>query len=59
MTALMKALFRRLGFLLASLLLISQGSPAHGQGGFGNFIQNLFRPIMRQSDTKKYQKSIK
>merc|ERR1712001_671477 len=38
---------RRLGFLLASLLLISLGSPAHGQGGFGNFIQNLFRPIMR------------
>ena len=46
------AIFRRLGFLLASLLLISLGSPAHGQGGFGNFIQNLFRPIMRQIDTK-------
>ena len=36
---------RRFGFLLASLLLVS--SPADGQGGFGNFIHNLFRPIMR------------
>ena len=43
---------RRLGFLLASLLLISLASPAHGQGGFGNFIQNLFRPIMRQTYPK-------
>ena len=47
-----KTIFRRLGFFLASLLLISLGSPADGQGGFGNFIQNLFRPIMRQIDTK-------
>merc|ERR1712088_1161061 len=38
---------RRLGFLLATLLLVSLASPAHGQGGFGNFIHNLFRPIMR------------
>ena len=38
---------RRFGFLLASLLLVSLTSPADGQGGFGNFIHNLFRPIMR------------
>jgi hypothetical protein len=38
---------RRLGFLLATLLLVSLTTPADGQGGFGNFIQNLFRPIMR------------
>ena len=38
---------RRLALLVGSLLLICLASPANGQGGFGNFIQNLFRPIMR------------
>ena len=38
---------RRLALLVGSLLLICLASPADGQGGFGNFIQNLFRPIMR------------